>query len=162
MKMSQVFSIIIISVFSLGLAVPVSNADEISKNHKFDGQWTATLKDCGTVSYGGQITYDFQLQVTSGEYRIRVTAGPPSGSVSFTEDGETLALQGPVGLDGRISDVIRLENPANDPNLEILLSLGNKPGQLSFDNCRTVMKATSFGTTDLFAGIPQSKIRLRK
>ena len=84
-------------------------------------------------------------------------------TVSGTGDrADMRALQGPVGLDGRISEVIKFKTSPNDPNLEILLPLGNKPAQLSFDSCRAVMKEASFGTTDLFAGIPQSKIRLRK
>ena len=58
---------------SIVIIPPVSNADEISKNHKFDGQWTAKLNGCGVTGFG-LITYDFQLQVSSDKYRIRATA----------------------------------------------------------------------------------------
>ena len=71
MRRAVLSTFLFVAILGLGCMGVVTHSNAITD--RFDGQWTAKLNSCGVTPHG-QITYDFQLQVSSDEYRIRATA----------------------------------------------------------------------------------------
>ncbi len=120
----------------LAMLTPKSEAKTANPG-RFDGNWTASISECGIDVFGEPISYDFELRVTSGKYHIKATAEQRFyGSVDSHE------LSGPIGVDGRISVALTFRTVfPDDPNLKITLTSGDGQPRISFNNCRLALTA---------------------